>query len=171
MTDQNVKSRLTAILSADVQGYSRLMGEDEVGTVQRRTRFRELMVYLISGHEGRVVDSPGDNLLAEFMHRCEPRVLSLCCRTFCIIVSELGRCPKISVYLNVPRDAELVFRLFLGVIDSGDPAFVYFERFFRLAFHIVDKFECVPTHTDQVLVLQLMPCHRLVIHERAVGAA
>lgn len=58
--------RLTAILSADVKGYSRLMGEDEVATVRTLTAYREVIVSLVSQHRGRVVDMPGDNLLAEF---------------------------------------------------------------------------------------------------------
>ena len=62
----NVERRLAAILSADVKGYSRLMGEDEVATVRTLTAHREVMSALIREHRGRVVDSPGDNLLAEF---------------------------------------------------------------------------------------------------------
>jgi adenylate cyclase len=66
MITKGVKRKLTAILSADVKGYSRLMGEDEVATVQTLTSYREVMANLIQQHWGRVVDSPGDNLLAEF---------------------------------------------------------------------------------------------------------
>src|SRR5215468_2158935 len=58
--------RLAAIFSTDVQGYSRLMGEDEAATVRTITAYRELMATLIQQYRGRVVDSPGDNLLAEF---------------------------------------------------------------------------------------------------------
>src|SRR5215468_7473104 len=58
--------RLAAIFSTDVQGYSRLMGEDEAATVRTITAYRELMTALIQQYRGRVVDSPGDNLLAEF---------------------------------------------------------------------------------------------------------
>jgi adenylate cyclase len=58
--------KLAAILSADVKGYSRLMGEDEAATVRTLTAHRALMTSLIQQHKGRVVDSPGDNLLAEF---------------------------------------------------------------------------------------------------------
>ena len=65
MTD-NIKRKLAAILSADVQGYSRLMGDDEVATIWTLTEYRELMSSIIQEHSGRVVDSPGDNLLAEF---------------------------------------------------------------------------------------------------------
>jgi class 3 adenylate cyclase len=61
-----MERKLTAILSADVEGYSRLMGEDEEATIRTLTAYREVMTTLIQQHRGRVVDSPGDNLLAEF---------------------------------------------------------------------------------------------------------
>jgi len=66
MNTRDVKRKLTAILSADVKGYSRLMGEDEVSTVRTLEDYRETMSTLIEQHRGRVVDSPGDNLMAEF---------------------------------------------------------------------------------------------------------
>ena len=66
MTEERTKRKLSAILSADVKGYSRLMGEDEAATVQTLKTYRELMASHIRQHRGRVVDSPGDNLLAEF---------------------------------------------------------------------------------------------------------
>src|SRR5262245_42332187 len=62
----NIERKLAAIFSADVAGYSRLMGEDEVATVRTLTDYRELMTTRAQQHRGRVVDSPGDNLLAEF---------------------------------------------------------------------------------------------------------
>jgi adenylate cyclase len=66
MSTQEVKRKLAAILSADVKGYSRLMGEDEKGTVRTLNAYKEVMTGLIQHHHGRVVDAPGDNLLAEF---------------------------------------------------------------------------------------------------------
>ena len=66
MTEERTKRKLTAIFSADVAGYSRLMGDDEVGTVQLLKEYREIMNQFIQQHRGHVVDSPGDNLLAEF---------------------------------------------------------------------------------------------------------
>jgi adenylate cyclase len=66
MTTQEVKRKLTAILSADVKGYSRLMGKDETGTLQTLNTYKEVMANLIQHHHGRVVDAPGDNVLAEF---------------------------------------------------------------------------------------------------------
>jgi class 3 adenylate cyclase/protein-S-isoprenylcysteine O-methyltransferase Ste14 len=61
-----MERKLAAILSADVQGYSRLMSENEEATVQTLTAYRELLAALIQQHRGRVVDAPGDNLLAAF---------------------------------------------------------------------------------------------------------
>src|SRR4030067_2398342 len=66
MTTQKVKRKLTAILSADVKGYSSLMGEDEVGTIRTLNAYKEVMTNLVRGHHARVVDAPGDNVLAEF---------------------------------------------------------------------------------------------------------
>ncbi len=60
------KRKLAAIFSADVAGYSRLMGDNEALTVETLTEYREVMYSLIKQHRGRVIDSPGDNLLAEF---------------------------------------------------------------------------------------------------------
>ncbi len=66
MTEQGYKRKLTTILSVDAVDYSRLMGENEEITVQTLTAYREVIIALIIDHSGRVVDSPGDNVLAEF---------------------------------------------------------------------------------------------------------
>jgi len=66
MADEVFKRKLAAILSADAVGYSRLMAEDETATVKTIASYREIMASLVKQHRGRVVDSPGDNLLAEF---------------------------------------------------------------------------------------------------------
>jgi adenylate cyclase len=66
MNNEGFKRKLTAILSADVVGYSRLMGEDEAATVKTLDIYKGVISSLIKQHRGRVVDSPGDNLLAEF---------------------------------------------------------------------------------------------------------
>ena len=66
MAQENFKRKLTAIFSADAKSYSRLMGENESATVRTITEYRQLMADLIQQYHGRVVDSPGDNLLAEF---------------------------------------------------------------------------------------------------------
>jgi adenylate cyclase len=67
MTTEDFKRKLTAILSADVKGYSRLMGEDEEATVRTITAHRKVITSVIQKYRGRVVDSPGDNILAEFV--------------------------------------------------------------------------------------------------------
>jgi adenylate cyclase len=66
MAQDKFKRKLTTIFSADVAGYSRLMGEDEAATVRTLEQYKEILYELIRQHRGRVVDSPGDNLLAEF---------------------------------------------------------------------------------------------------------
>ncbi|MCH7796614.1 MAG: adenylate/guanylate cyclase domain-containing protein, partial [Proteobacteria bacterium] len=67
MADERVQRRLAAILAADVAGYSRLMGEDEEGTLAALTaHLTELIKPCIAEHRGRVVKTTGDGLLAEF---------------------------------------------------------------------------------------------------------
>jgi len=66
MTEERAKRKLSGILSADAVGYSRLMQEDEASTIVTLTESKELMTNLIQQYRGRVVDAPGDNLLAEF---------------------------------------------------------------------------------------------------------
>jgi adenylate cyclase len=66
LATDDVKRKLTAILSADVVSYSRLMGEDELATVQTLTSYKETMTKLIKHYRGRVLDAIGDNLMAEF---------------------------------------------------------------------------------------------------------
>lgn len=65
MANDGINRKLAAILSADAVGYTRLMAEDEVATVQRIKTYRELIGVRVREHNGRVVDSPGDNLLSE----------------------------------------------------------------------------------------------------------
>ena len=66
MESEGVDHRLAAILSADVVGYSRLMAEDEAATVRTLDDYREEIGLLVRQHRGRVVDTAGDSLLAEF---------------------------------------------------------------------------------------------------------
>ena len=60
------RRKLTTIFSADVQGYSRLMEADEEGTLATLTQYRNAMARLIEAHGGRVVNTWGDGLIAEF---------------------------------------------------------------------------------------------------------
>ncbi len=61
-----MERKLTAILCADVYGYSRLMGEDEEATLSTLSSYRKLIDSLIEQHHGRFVNSAGDSVLAEF---------------------------------------------------------------------------------------------------------
>jgi len=66
MTDDKVKRRLTTILCADVHGYSRLMGADEAGTLGTLRRYRSAIAGLVERHDGRIVNTWGDAVIAEF---------------------------------------------------------------------------------------------------------
>ena len=66
MTPDQVKRKLAAILNADVKGYSRLMGEDEEGTIRTLKTYLEVITGLIQQHRGRIVATGGDSVLAEF---------------------------------------------------------------------------------------------------------
>lgn len=66
MAENATQRKLTAIFSADVKDYSKLMGEDDEYTVNTITAYREIISDFVKKHQGRVVDSPGDNILAEF---------------------------------------------------------------------------------------------------------
>ena len=64
--EHKVERRLAAIFAADVAGYSRLMSQDEVGTLRTLTAHREIMDRLIAEHGGRIANTAGDSVLAEF---------------------------------------------------------------------------------------------------------
>src|SRR5215471_5687771 len=67
VTGERVERRLAAVLAADVAGYSRLMGADEVGTLQAlKTHRRELIDPSIAAFKGRIVKTTGDGILVEF---------------------------------------------------------------------------------------------------------
>ena len=66
MTAEKFKRKLTAILSADVKGYSRLMGADEEATLRTLQEYKEVMASSIQHLRGRVVGTAGDSVLAEF---------------------------------------------------------------------------------------------------------
>jgi len=106
MTAQNVKRKLAAILSADVEGYSRLMGEDEIGTIRTLTAYKKAMTSLIRQHRGRVVDSPGDNLLAEFA--------SVVDAVQCAVEIQLELAER---NVELPEERKMVFRIGINLGD------------------------------------------------------
>src|SRR6516165_10216557 len=61
-----VERKLAAIFAADVEGYSRLMGQDEVGTLRTLNRYRAIIDPLIASHRGRIFTTAGDSLVADF---------------------------------------------------------------------------------------------------------
>ena len=66
MNTDKFERKLSAIFSADVKGYSRLMRDDEDETIRTITAYRTAIANLVEQYRGRVVDSPGDNILSEF---------------------------------------------------------------------------------------------------------
>jgi adenylate cyclase len=66
MTDDKLKRRLTTVLCADVHGYSRLMGTDEAATLGMLRRYRTAIAGLVERHDGRIVNTWGDAVIAEF---------------------------------------------------------------------------------------------------------
>jgi adenylate cyclase len=75
MAEEGFKRKLTAVFRADVAVYSRPMGEDEAETVKALAAYRKIMGELIQQHRGRVIDAPGDNILAEFGFPGTPYVI------------------------------------------------------------------------------------------------
>jgi adenylate cyclase len=111
MPDRQFKRKLTAILSADVEGYSRLMTLDETETVKTLKACRGIISRLILNHHGRVVDSPGDNILAEFVSVVEAVKCSL------EIQDEIKKSNDV-----LPSDRQMVFRIGVNlgdVIEDG----------------------------------------------------
>ena len=66
MEAHRVERKLSAIFAADVEGYSRLMGRDEVGTLRTLTAYRAIIDRLIASHRGRIFNTAGDSVLADF---------------------------------------------------------------------------------------------------------
>jgi adenylate cyclase len=71
MAEPRVNRKLAAILSADVVGYSKLMAHDEAATVDTLKQYRTAVGRVIERHKGRIVNAPGDNILAEFASAVE----------------------------------------------------------------------------------------------------
>jgi TolB-like protein/class 3 adenylate cyclase/thioredoxin-like negative regulator of GroEL len=116
MASQALERRLAAIMAADVVGYSRLMGADEVGTLNRlKTHHRELIDPAIASHRGRIVKTTGDGLLVEF-----PSVVDA---VACAVAVQRS---MVSRNAEEPQDKRIVFRIGINVGDiiiDGDDIF------------------------------------------------
>ncbi len=105
------KRKLAAILSADVAGYSRLMGVDEEATVATLNDCRAIFKTRIAEHHGRVVDTAGDSVLAEF-----PSVVEAV-RTAVEVQDALARRNEV-----LPKDRRMLFRIGVNVDDVIEQA-------------------------------------------------
>src|SRR5256885_15878009 len=101
-----MQRKLAAILSADVQGYSRLMGQDDVATVRTLATCRDLVAGVIAAHRGRVVDMPGDNILAEFASAVDAVQAAAAMQT------QLGECNS-----GLPQGRRMTFRVGVNLGD------------------------------------------------------
>ena len=112
MEEERVQRKLAAILIADVFGYSRLMRDDEVETVNTLSVYREVMTGLIRQHRGRIVDAKGDNILSEF-----PSIVDAM-QSAVAIQKELG-----ARNAQLPENRMMQFRIGINigdVIQEGD---------------------------------------------------
>ncbi|MEN8211573.1 MAG: tetratricopeptide repeat protein, partial [Thermodesulfobacteriota bacterium] len=111
-TEQKVTRKLRGILSADVKGYSLLMTNDEASTIKTLKEYRIIMSAIIKHHSGRVVDAPGDNLLAEFPSAVDAVQCSV----------EIQNALKVR-NADLPDDKRLEFRIGVNigdVVQDGD---------------------------------------------------
>ena len=114
LSAERVERRLAAILAADVAGYSRLMGQDEAGTLARlRTHRRELIDPKIAEHKGRIVKTTGDGILIEF-----PSVVEA---VACAVAVQRGMAERNA---GTPEDQRIVFRVGVNlgdvIVEDGD---------------------------------------------------
>ena len=112
MNEKRAKRKLSGILSADAMGYSRLMQEDEASTIRRLEESKELMTTHIQHYRGRVVDAPGDNLLAEFG--------SVVDATECAVKIQNDLKAKNG---KLPDNSQMLFRIGINlgdVVEEGD---------------------------------------------------
>jgi TolB-like protein/class 3 adenylate cyclase len=112
--ETSIERRLAAIFAADVVGYSRLMGADEIGTLRALKAIRrELTDPVIAGHHGRVVKTTGDGILIEF-----PSVVDA---VTCAIAIQRGMASRNAA---IPENERIAFRIGINVgdiiIDEAD---------------------------------------------------
>ena len=112
--EQKVTRKLRAILSADVKGYSLLMADDETYTIRKLEEYRTRMSNLIGANSGRVVDTVGDNLLAEF----SSAVNAVECAV------EIQKALKEN-NAEIPEDKRLNFRIGINI---GDVVLKYYAK-------------------------------------------
>src|SRR6202163_2342231 len=107
MAEARVERRLAAILAADVAGYSRLMGVDEEGTLERlKAHRRELIDPKIAEHHGRIVKTTGDGILVE--------IASVVDAVRCAfeVQQRMNQCNA-----DVPREVRIEFRVGVNLGD------------------------------------------------------
>ena len=103
-----VSRKLVAVFAADVEGYSRLMGADEVGTLKGLTERRAILDKLIGEHRGRIANTAGDSVLAEFGSAVEAVQCAAATMTGPVINSHRG--PTLAANAPAAGDAKAITR-------------------------------------------------------------
>src|SRR5437762_9078493 len=106
-----VTRRLVAVFAADVEGYSRLMGTDEVGTLKGLTERRTILDKLIGEHRGRIANTAGDSVLAEFGSAVDA--------VQCAVDAQAALA---EVNSSLPADKRINFRIGIHVVDVMERA-------------------------------------------------
>jgi len=113
MAAARVERRLAAILAADVAGYSRLMGVDEVGTASTLREHRAVTDVIVANHGGRIVKTTGDGVLLEFPSVVDAVECAVAVQT---LMAERNE--------SVPEDRRMLFRIGINLgdilIDGND---------------------------------------------------
>jgi adenylate cyclase len=125
MAEEGFKRKLTAILSADVVGYSRLMENNEEATIKSINAYRKSISTLVEQHRGRVVDSPGDNVLAEFSSVVDAVKCAV------EIQKELSECNA-----ELPENRRMLFRIGVNLGDVVEEDSGSFGKFGGSRWHL-----------------------------------
>ena len=104
--DTSIRRRLSAILAADIASYSRLMGQDEAATVRDLKGHQAVILPLVARHGGRIIDTAGDGVLAEF-----PSVIGA---TACAVEIQSVMATRNE---SVPEDRRMLFRIGINLGD------------------------------------------------------
>src|SRR3974390_3049758 len=106
LPDGRVERRLAAVLAADVAGYSRLMGADEVGTARTLREHRKVTDALVAKHGGRIVKTTGDGVLLEFSSVVDAVECAVAVQA---VMAERNQ--------GVPEDRRMLFRIGINLGD------------------------------------------------------
>ena len=148
--EQKVTRKLRAIFSADVKGYSILMANDEVSTIQTLKGHRNIMSTCIEQGSGRIVDAVGDNLLAEFDSAVDA--------VQCAVEVQKGLRDKNQ---ELPEDKKMEFRIGINIADVIEDG----DRIFGDGVNVASRLEPLAS-SNQIMVSA--PIHRNIKNKSGI---